>query len=424
MNKKITASLPAKPGVYLFKNTPGAVIYVGKAVNLKNRVRSYIQKEVALGPKTRSMVGQIATIDHIVVESEIEALLLEAALIKKYLPRYNTQGKDDKHPLYIQITKEEFPKVMTVRKAEIKPKAVVFGPFPSSQTVRGVLKTLRHIFPYCSCTKMKSKPCLYVHLGLCAKGDKEKYLQNISYLKAFLAGKKPGLIKKMTGRMKREVKKQNFEEAAKIRDQILQLEYITQPNRNTSEYLSNPNLILDRKNEELSAIASFIKENFGKQVWPKRIEAYDISNILGKQASGSMVTFVDGQEEKSAYRKFRIRFKNTPDDPLMLKETLRRRLKHQEWAYPDLILMDGGKGQVSAGQEVLREFALEIPLIGLAKREEKVVLWNEKEKRFQILSLDESPALKLFMRIRNEAHRFALSYHRLLRSRKALEWRR
>lgn len=423
--------LPTRPGVYLFKDSAGRVLYIGKAVNLKARVKSYFQKSVKLGPKTTALINQTAKIDHIPVESEFEALLLEAALIKKHQPRYNSRAKDDKRPLYIKITKEEFPKVTTARAKDLDEKAIFFGPFPYAQTVRQVLRILRRIFPFCSCKKNKGKPCLYWHIGLCnpspriiikqppkvASFQKRIYQKNIRYLTSFLKRKKSSLISQLKKEMEITARNENFEEAAKIRNQIERLEFITQPHRRIADYLANPNLLVDQRQEELRQLYNKLKQHFDKLKWPlQRIEAYDISNIRGKKATGSMIVFIDGEPEKTEYRRFKIRFEQKPDDVAMIKEVLKRRFAHQDWDYPNLIVVDGGKGQVNGAREILSQYKLRrIPIIGLVKRKEKVIIPGKEVK----LPKD-SPALHLLRRLRDEAHRFALFYHRTLRAKTIL----
>ena len=419
--------MPTKPGVYLFKNSAGKVVYIGKAVNLRQRVKSYFQKSAPLGPKTSSLVGQIKKIGHVQVESELEALLLEAALIKKHWPKFNSRSKDDKQPLYIKITKEDLSRVTTARAGDIDEKTICFGPFPKTKTVKEVLRLLRRIFPFCSCKKNQGKPCLYWHLGLCqpsprlivrlpkkkALTERKKYQQNIANLTAFLKGKKKSLISRLKREMKRAARKKNFEEAAKIRDQVEALEYITQPFRRISQYLANPNLLADLRQEELKDLNKWLKRYFPKAKGPfRRIEAYDISNIRGTSAAGSMVVFVNGEAQKSAYRRFKIKTKKTPDDLAMIKEVLKRRARHREWDLPDLIFIDGGQTQVKTAQRALEKSHLKmVPIVGLAKRSDSLVVKEEK-----ISCPKNSPATNLLKRIQAEAHRFAIAYHRHLRA--------
>lgn len=448
--KKHIAGFPAQPGVYLFKDMRGHVLYVGKSVNLKNRVASYWQHFSSLGEKTKRLVTETALIDYVLVESEIEALLLESSLIKKHLPRFNQRSKDDKTPLYIRFTKEELPRVVTARLNEQKPGDLLFGPFPAGKTVKDVLRLLRKIFPYCSCRKNKGRPCLYAHLGLCRPSpreiaklpanmqDREKktYLKNIRNLTRFLKGKRKSLIISLKREMRQKAKAFLFEEAALLRDQIQGLEFITQSFRPPRYYLANPNLLVDQRRKELVDLKNQLKKSGLLLAGiPTRIEAFDISNLSGQQATGSMITFLNGEPEKKLYRRFRInpsstssprprprsaeggqrdREKGKRDDSAMMAEILKRRLKHHDWGFSDLMVIDGGKPQVAACKKVLLKQNLIIPLIGLAKRKEEVII--HAEKGFSTLKIPrESPALHLIQRIRDEAHRFALAYHRHLR---------
>jgi excinuclease ABC subunit C len=425
-------SLPQKPGVYLFKDKRGRVLYVGKSVNLRSRVRAYFGDFSKLGPKTTRLVGQIQKIDYILVASEIEALLLEASLIRKHLPKFNARSKDDKSPLYIKISKEEFPKVLISRKNDFQKSDLGFGHCPSAKTVKSVYRLLRRIFPFCSCKKSLGRPCLYYHLGLCQpspraiiklKGkEKEEqkmlYQKNIKNLVSFLQGKRSQLTKSFQKQMKKKAANKNFEEAARLRDQIQALQYITQAFKSPHFYLANPNLLFDQRRQELVSLFEILTlKGLPLKKIPARIEAFDISDFSGQQASGSMVTFINGEAEKNLYRRFKVgkgRPKERRDDSARLAEVLRRRFKHPEWGWPDLMIVDGGKPQVSVGQKVLELTGVEIPLIGLAKRREEIIFL--KKGKFITLQIRKSqPAIHLVQRLRDEAHRFALDYHRFLR---------
>lgn len=448
--KKQVADFPAQPGVYLFKDMKGHVLYVGKSVNLKNRVASYFHYFSSLGEKTKRLVTETTLIDYILVESEIEALLLESSLIKKHLPRFNQRSKDDKSPLYIRITKDKFPRVVTARLNEQKPGDLLFGPFPAGKTSKDILRLLRKIFPYCSCRKDRGRPCLYAHLGLCRPSpreivklpasqqeiEKRTYLKNISNLTRFLKGKRKNLISSLKREMRQKAKAFLFEKAALLRDQIQGLEFITQSFRPPRYYLANPNLLVDQRRKELVNLQKRLKKSgLPLTKIPARIEAFDISNLSGQQATGSMITFLNGEPEKKLYRRFKVnpcstlfprphprfagggqrdREKGNRDDPAMMAEILKRRLKHHDWGLADLIVIDGGKPQVAACKKVLLKQSLMIPLIGLAKRKEEIIIHSKKG--FSTLKIPrESPALHLIQRIRDEAHRFALAYHRHLR---------
>lgn len=436
------ASLISAPGVYLFRDSQGVVLYIGKSVNVHDRVKQHLSSSFE---KARAIVNSSQSVEAISVASELEALLLEAQLIKRHLPRYNSASKDDKHPLYIKITREDYPKVTTSRKGEglsVNNRSdIYFGPFPSSWAVRSVLKQIRRIFPFHSHSKIGKRPCFYFHLGFCQPcpsyieqlHDKSKsrlrkeYLRNIQRIKMLLSGRSKSLHKTLEKEMKNAARSQNFESAARIRDKIKHLAYITAHYKNPKEYLENPNLLEDIREHETKDLYKLLKPHFKYLKYPKRLECYDVAHLAGKNAASSMVTFVSGEPDKTFYRHFRIRAESSQDDYLMLKETLTRRFKHfTDWGKPDLIIIDGGKGQVGSARVILKEYALRIPTIGLAKRLEEIVVprlrLGSREKQdklnlnYTIFRLPTgSPALSLLQRIRDEAHRFARSYHFRLR---------
>jgi excinuclease ABC subunit C len=416
-------NIPSKPGVYIFRDTDGNALYVGKAVNLKNRVGSYFRKDIGLGPKTSLMVSKIKRIEQIVVESELEALLLEADLIKRLKPTYNVRLADDKAYKYIKISKgkrqkaaADYPKVSTSRK--IDKENYYFGPFPEGQTVNYVLKSLRRIFPFRDCREAKfnryrklGRPCLYGDLGLCSapcvgRITTLEYKKIITQLRRFLKGESKKIICELEKEMAKNAKAKNFEQAAGIRDRLKAYNYIRQKFRSPQDYLKNPNLLEDQRQKELNDL----QKRLGLRSTPGRIEAYDISNIGGQYATGSMVVFVDGEPSKKDYRRFKIKTVKGISDVDMIKEVLRRRFAQTKSVLNTLILVDGGKPQVSATNDVLEGLSIEV--VGLAKREEMVVTRGLQEIRLP----KDSPSLDLLRRIRDEAHRFALSYHKKLRS--------
>lgn len=360
--------------------------------------------------------------DYILVESEFEALLLEASLIKKKQPKYNIRLKDDKSSLYIKITQEIYPRVFASRKGEGG-----FGPFPKTKTVRSVLRTLRRIFPFRSCRQLPSKPCLYFYLKLCpgicfrhSRAEEKSYRKTILYLQGLLNQKRKKVIESLKKEMEKAAREENFELAKDLRDKIWQIDWLIKKRHTADEYLENPHLLSELRQKELLDLAQILKVRSSL----RRIEGFDISNIVGKMATGGMVVFLDGEEDKSFYRRFRIKTKKTPDDVAMVKEVLSRRLKHQEWQFPDLIFIDGGKGQVAGAIKVLNKLNLKIPVVGLVKRIETLIVPELKMKseklkvEFVEVNLpQDSPALNLLKRIRDEAHRFARSYHLKLRER-------
>lgn len=405
------ASLPKSPGIYKFYDKDNNLIYVGKSISIKDRVFSYFTGKNP-GPKTSLMLKKIANIEYIKAFCELEALLLEAELIKKNQPFFNSTAKDDKSPLYIKITKDKIPQVTIARRQKNAKKAFVKGPFPSAKTTKEVLRIIRRIFPYCH-HKNPKKPCLYVHLGLCPypyKSEESRlfYLKNIENIKKLLSGKNQSLMRELKLEMSKAAKQMRFEEANIKKKQIAKLQYIQTPYRSPQEFLENPALVDDF----ILARLKDLKDTLGLKKTSKRIECYDISNISRKLAAGSMAVFENGQSAKSQYRRFKIKFTNTPNDYQMLKEVLTRRFKNN-WPKPDLIIIDGGRGQLNIAQTVLSEYNLQIPLISLAKRHEEIYT---PQKSNPISLSYRSPARQLVQAIRDEAHRFAVSYHRLLRS--------
>lgn len=407
--KEIIKNLPNSCGVYLLKDKDGKVLYIGKAISLKKRVSSYfLKREASL--KQDALIQLVRDIDYIPTASEIEALLLEADLIKRFKPKYNVSLRDDKTFPFIKITQEDFPAISICRPKN-KEKAICFGPYTDSQAIRDLVKKIRKIFPFRSCRNMPKKACLHFHIGLCpapcvGKIEKRDYAQNIRDISLILKGKGESLFKKLQDEIRVEADKRNFEEAARIRDQMLAL---------GSMYLGGQ---VNNFLEEAKQLAKILR----LKKLPFRIEAFDVSNIFGKEAVGSMVSFWQGSPDKNNYRRFRIKeSQGQINDYKMLAEITRRRysrLKNEGLSFPDLVLVDGGRGQVSAAKNELDKLNLDLPLVGIAKSEEKIISLTKKNPI--VLSLS-SPALRLVMRIRDEAHRFAVSYHHILRRKKTFE---
>lgn len=404
------SKIPQSPGVYIYRDKDGRVIYVGKAINLYHRVASYFSGTHPLS--TKALVERITGVDTIVVESELEALILEANLIKKYLPAFNVRLIDDKDYLYIALTKEDFPKVVTARKKDLKTMKKFWGPFPSSKTVRDTLKLLRRVFPWCSKPQTRNfRPCFYYHLGLCPGAcvgivTKNEYRKNTTRFAKFMDGRKNALLGGLIKELNHKSKDQKYEEASSLKKIIGGIYYLTQPNR-VKLYLENPNFL----EQERSLALEQLKKDLKLPGLPMRIEGYDISNIQGKEATGSMVVLTGGEVDKSQYRKFKIRIAGRPNDVAMHREMLSRRLKHEDWPLPDLIIIDGGRGQVNAAKYEISNAKSEIPVFGLAKRME----WLYPPEGEPLKLPRKSLSLKLLQKIRDESHRFAVSYHRKLR---------
>lgn len=426
ISKKDFLKLPSVPGVYTFlkKNTP---IYIGKSINLKSRLNSYL--DLNLGVKTAQMVSEADDMTYVEVTSDLESLLLEAALIHKFKPKYNILLKDDKHALYILITKEEFPRVLAVRKIMVNGQGLMakFGPFPNSTNVKTILKLIRKIFPY-SDHKISKKPCLYSHLGLCNPcpnfikmlNDKtqmlnltKQYKNNIRNIKLVLSRKFNVVRKSLDTEMNKLSKEEKYEEATIYRERIKMLDYITQEKISTQEFLQNPNLAEDRRSEELESLRLIINSSFLTINSLHRVECFDIAHLSGVSATASMVVAIDGEMENSEYRHFKVRQKNGQSDYDSMREIAGRRIKHlEDWGKPDLIIVDGGLGQVKIFNEEFEK--LGIPVVGIAKHPDRLIFPDGIKTRLQ------GPTLHLVSRIRDEAHRFARRLHHKLLIKKLL----
>ena len=408
-HKTIIKGLPTASGVYLYKDAAGDVIYVGKAVDIRKRVGSYFRAN-SRSLKTDILVSRIARIDTIQTASEAEALILEASLIKQYQPKYNVELKDGKTYPYIQITREEFPLISVIRfnardKKDIN--AELFGPYVNPTLIREALQIIRKIFPFRTCDPFAGKLCLYYDLGLCQgpcedKITKEDYQRNIRSVRFILDGKKDDLYRNLRLEMEGLARQKDFEGAARLRDQIRAIGAL---------YSGTGDINYFKEAEQLQRAVGLDKA-------PVRIECFDISNIMGNQSVGSMAAFLNGKPDKSNYRRFRIKTVKGIDDFQMIAEIVRRRytrLQKEGSSFPDLIVIDGGKGQLAAALKELKKLKLELNVISLAKREEEVFVPG---KRNSLKLSHDSLGLKLLMRVRDEAHRFGLKYHSLLRSKK------
>ncbi|HSX58041.1 MAG TPA: excinuclease ABC subunit UvrC [Candidatus Saccharimonadales bacterium] len=409
--------VPTFPGVYLFKDKNKEVIYVGKAINLRARVSSYFQKNLEQ-EKTRALVENIAYVDFIEVASDVEALLLEAKLIKQYQPFYNSRLKDDKDYLYIIFTKEDFPKITTGRKRDIENSYTYFGPFTTARAARDTLRIARRIFPFrTTCKSNSGRGCLSYHLGLCpgvCAGviSRKDYRSSLKKLTSFLNGESNKLLTELSKEMIEASKKQDYEEALIVRNKISSIEKTTKRYEDIDKYLDGPEVLEGIYNSQLKDLA----EELNLSRIPQRIECYDISNILGKNSVGSMVVLIDGKISKADYRRFKIKTIEGINDPASMAEVLTRRF-HNNWDHPDLLVVDGGKTQLGAAVAVLDQLELSIPVIGLAKKNEEIYRPNEKKP---LVLPKNSKALLLVQRIRDEAHRFAITYHRKLRAKSFL----
>lgn len=368
------------------------------------------------------MVSEAKSLDHIVVSSEIESFLLESSLIKKYRPFFNIVFKDDKSYAILEINKKPIPYVVVTRKKTNK-NAVYFGPFTGAYDLKIVLRLLRRIFPYQSVKNHSPKRCLYHHLNLCpcipAYPDKlPEYKKNIARIISFFSGGKEKVVKALQKEQKEYVKKELFELAGEVQKKIDRVNFITSENYDPFKYEEKPDFYYERIKAEVASLTEILTKYGFSVTGLHRIECYDISNISGKNATGSMVVFTDGDVNKNEYRRFKIRLKKTPDDFEMHREVARRRSKRDDWVRPDLVVVDGGKGQVSAVLQAYAENNFSVPVIGLAKREETIVVPVKTGLGLDFLEvklLSSTPGVNLLRRIRDEAHRFAITYHRLLR---------
>ncbi len=546
MNKDLKQTLkllPSLPGCYIYFNKEGEVIYVGKAKILKRRVMSYFNRKHD-SVKVNVLVSQIERLEYIITNTEVEALILESHLIKKYKPRYNILLKDDKKYPYFLITDEDFPRITIVRKKNMNPeKGRYYGPYTDIRAMHATLDFLKKIFPLkqCKTPKFKDRPCLYYHIGRCMAPcqnlvTSDEYKAIVKQAELFLSGKQSELMRQIKEQMQKYSDSLQFEKAAKLRDSYndlaktlekqkvvyentklnediislmaddgifaivilmiregrlidkkdfvyeveeddrteffatffkeyystLKLEYPDKIVSNELEAIGekalyeewleilaqkkikisygksaqgkelqmladkNAKVVLDNAKiskmskirDDFNEIGSYLAEKLQLKNFPYRMECYDISHIQGTNTVASMVTFINGVPKKSEYRKFKVKMtEGKPDDFLSMKEVLTRRLSHlgeEKWEKPDLIIIDGGKGQLSSVMEIIEGLGITgIDIVSLAKKHEEVFL--PKQSKPVILPRNSS-ALFLFQRIRDEAHRFAITYHRKLRS--------
>ncbi len=406
--KEKVSKLPLSPGVYIMKDSSGAVLYVGKASILKKRVSSYFYPNRRTSGRIDQMVSAVNDIEYMQTSTEAEALIYENSLIKQLSPKYNVALRDDKsYPMLKLTVNEKFPRLfITRRKADDG--SLYYGPYANAKLLREAVTILRQIFPLRTCGKMPKNVCLNYHIKQCVapcagKAGDAEYDEVVSELKLFLAGRKAELLKALAERMTQASRGEDFEKAAYLRGRIEALSTI--------------------KEDSVSYGPSGSLEELRRVLRLERpldvIEAFDISNIMGKEAVGSMVYFYKGNPRKSEYRRFKIATVSGIDDYAMVREIVRRRylrLSEEKRALPNLILIDGGKGHLAAAAGELEKLGVAgIPAIGIAKEFEHIyVEW----KKDPIVLPKESKALHLLKRIRDEAHRFAISYHRKLRSKK------
>lgn len=461
MNTKLEAklkTLPRSAGVYFHKSKSGEIIYVGKAAVLKNRVRQYFQSTRDMDVKTRALVEEIYDTDWVETESELDALFLESEMVKRYMPRYNILLRDDKSQMFVRIDmKSEWPTV-TFTRNPADDGADYFGPYYNGFAIKKALRYLRRAFPYyMKPPKEGGRPDLDAHIGLSPRpgSSPEEYKRTLKTLIRYIEGGRKTIIKELEKEMKLAAKLHDFENAAALRNKINDLKSLQQ------KIMFGDKEFMDiSKDKALSSLVDI----FGLKKIPARIEGYDISHMGGTNVVASMVVFTNGVSDRANYRKFKTRIEQN-DDYANMHETLSRRTSEKNmksWGVPDLILIDGGKGQLDAAMRALEERDLKIPIISIAKREEEVIVHPTRSNidatkllryiREPIASLDVSrtgeylvvnlhpgqlnasghsknlrsgtglsaysDVTKLFQRIRDESHRFAVSYHTVLKRNK------
>jgi excinuclease ABC subunit C len=420
---------PTTPGVYLMKDSQGRVIYVGKAVNLRSRASSYFTATAEVDRRTADLVTEIADLDYIEAESEVDALLMEARLIKDIQPRYNSLLKDDKTFPYLQITtREDFPRVEFTRQPETSG-VKLYGPFTSAGQLRGTIAVLQKIFRFRTCSLDIEqhderwrwfRPCLLASINQCTapcnlRISREDYREDIRKLRLFLDGGRSSLLKELETAMKEASRELKFEKAARIRDEIKALESLNL--RGDLESHAQPEVFYTDPRKGLAGL----KKVLGLPEIPRRIEGVDIAHLQGSDTVASLVQFIDGLPFKPGYKRFQIRTVEGVDDFASMREVITRRfrrLSDEGEAFPDLLMIDGGKGQLNAVMETFQLLDIAPPrTVSLAKREEEIYLPGESEP---IRLSRHAWALRLLQYVRDEAHRFAQHYHHMLRRRSSL----
>lgn len=411
-------TLPNAPGVYFHKNADDEVIYVGKAAVLKNRVRQYFHK-TQKDPKTMALVREIADTDWITVDTEMDALFLESEMIKRYMPKWNILLRDDKTVSYVRIDmKSEVPHVSFTRTPQ-DDKATYIGPFYGKLAVEKALRILRKVFPYYD-KPYDGKKTLNTDLGLTpgieiGKTTSQEYKKNLRKLALYLEGGRHKLISELEKQMQQAAKAENFEEAAEVRKQLFGL-----------KELQKKIVFSDKEFLDISSDQALVDLQMALRLPepPRRIEGYDISHQSGTNVVGSMVVFTNGASDRAEYRKFKLRQQRN-DDAKNLREVVERRLKHSEWPFPNLVILDGGIGQVNAVKDLLVEH--NIAVIGRDKsgnhtrNAEVRIIIPQTDGYRTILLPPGSHIAKLIARIDDEAHRFAITYHTLLKRKQMLK---
>lgn len=427
-------SLPNRPGVYFHKSESGEIIYVGKAAVLRNRVRQYFQSSRGLDAKTMALVAEIVDVDWIETDSEIDALFLESEMVKRYMPRYNVLLRDDKSQSFVRVDmNSEWPTV-TLTRGPLDDGAEYYGPFYNSYALRKALRYLRRVFPYFVRPPKETDSKLEMQIGLNPdmRQGSEAYKQNLRKLISYIKGRRKQLANEIESDMKRAAREQRFEDAARLRNRL-----------NYMQELQRRIMFGDREYLDISKdrALSDLAELMGLANLPQRIEGYDISHMGGTNVVASMVVFTNGVSDRSQYRKFKTKLEHN-NDFYNMNETILRRFGQRNmisWGQPDLVLIDGGKGQLEAAIKARQQKLVDIPFVGIAKKQEQIVISRQsslvelnmtklaeldgyltESEGFLIVNLPHSSHIvKLLQRVRDESHRFAVSYHTVLKRKQA-----
>ncbi|MFC1674641.1 GIY-YIG nuclease family protein [Candidatus Omnitrophota bacterium] len=416
--KRKVKAIPESCGVYIFKDRRGRILYIGKAKSLKKRVKSYFTRD--LSSKTQVLVSKTAGIEYRVTRSEHQARMLEASLVRELQPHYNIDLKDDKSFPVVRFSGEKFPLVSICRTHSLKGAQgeVYLGPFTDAKALRSTLKAMRRVFGFRSCKSLPKKPCLYYRLKLCpapciGKISAMAYGETMKQIQLFLESKYEDLIDRLSARMQRAARAHRFEEAGRIRDQIRTLSVAGETGGKFWRQTKGVRSGCRTEVEDLKRLLRLKR-------LPLRIEAFDISNISGKEACGSMVSFYLGSPDKDNYRRFRIKTVHSVDDYAMLREVIFRRyfrVARERLILADLALIDGGRAHLLTAAGQIKGLGLKIPVASIAKEKENIYILA---KSTPIRLKNDTPALNLIRRIRDEAHRFAIKYHHLLRRKKLI----
>jgi excinuclease ABC subunit C len=420
-------TFPTTPGVYLMKDARGQVIYIGKAKSLRSRASTYFTKEAAEDDRTRELVKHIADIDYLPTETEVDALLYESRLVKDIQPKFNRDLKDGKSFPYLQIrTREEFPRVEFTRTPRRKG-VRLYGPFTSARSLRAAIQVLQRVFQFRTCTlDIRSdddrwrwfRPCILHSIRQCSapcnfRVTREEYRKQVRKLILILEGKKDRLLKEMEAQMREASAALQFEKAARIRDEVSALRNL-ELRGDASEAIQPHVFPIDPK----KGLAG-LRKVLGMAKTPRTIEGVDIAHLSGQDTVASLVSFLDGLPFKAGYRRYKIKSVEGVDDFASMREVITRRFKRlheDEVPFPDILLIDGGKGQLNAALDAFKMLGIEPPtVISLAKQEEEIFRPGEAES---IKLSRHSAALRLLQYVRDEAHRFAQHYHHILRRRK------